>query len=220
MYVKPSLTPPSARRSMSLDERLGVIEVFRASMTEFGANEKDEQDDGVLAKIPQLNKYVPFWGSTNAIISRELPFALGKFGAFEVFIALFDATLGEKYNIKVGIGNNGLLLSAVAGACAGVVAAVISHPADLILTLQSAPTDEEKKDWKAIVKELTSRKGGYSNLFLGLPQRSIFFFTVIGLQFLLYDYTKGLLGVGSDDLNLVLDVFYAVRQGIASGLVE
>eukprot|EP00519_Triparma_laevis_P007880 CAMPEP_0182495354 /NCGR_PEP_ID=MMETSP1321-20130603/4149_1 /TAXON_ID=91990 /ORGANISM="Bolidomonas sp., Strain RCC1657" /LENGTH=766 /DNA_ID=CAMNT_0024698705 /DNA_START=616 /DNA_END=2912 /DNA_ORIENTATION=+ len=206
-------------RSMSLDERLGVIEVFRASMTEFGANEKDEQDDGVLAKIPQLNKYVPFWGSTNAIISRELPFALGKFGAFEVFIALFDATLGEKYNIKVGIGNNGLLLSAVAGACAGVVAAVISHPADLILTLQSAPTDEEKKDWKAIVKELTSRKGGYSNLFLGLPQRSIFFFTVIGLQFLLYDYTKGLLGVGSDDLNLVLDVFYAVRQGIASGLV-
>jgi len=37
---------------------------------------------------------------------------------------------------------------------------------------------------------------------------------VIGVQFLLYDGFKGILGVAFDDLNLVLDVFYAVRQGL------
>jgi hypothetical protein len=37
---------------------------------------------------------------------------------------------------------------------------------------------------------------------------------VIGLQFFLYDYVKNLFQVGSDDLSLVLDVFYAVRQGL------
>lgn len=36
----------------------------------------------------------------------------------------------------------------------------------------------------------------------------------LGLQFFLYDYIKTLLDVGTDDLTLVLDVFYAVRQGL------
>jgi hypothetical protein len=64
------------------------------------------------------------------------------------------------------------------------------------------------------VKDLLAKEGGIANLFLGLPARSIFFFLVIGLQFFLYDYVKNVFEVGSDDLTLVLDVFYAVRQGL------
>ena len=160
------------------------------------------------------NKYLPLWGSTIAIISRELPFALGKFGAFEFFVAAFTASVGDITGVKIGVGPAGLALSAACGAAAGVVAAVISHPADLVLTLQSAPGEGEKRDAKMIVAGLLEKDGGLANLFLGLPQRALFFFTVIGLQFLLYDYTKSLLGVGSDDLNLVLDVFYAIRLGL------
>jgi hypothetical protein len=88
-----------------------------------------------------------------------------------------------------------------------------SHPADLILTLTSTSKGSEKVDWKEVVKELVSREGGIANLFIGLPARSVFFFLVIGLQFFLYDYVKNIFEVGSDDLSLVLDVFYAVRQG-------
>jgi hypothetical protein len=65
-----------------------------------------------------------------------------------------------------------------------------------------------------VVKELIAQDGGVSNLFVGLGSRSIFFFLVIGLQFFLYDYVKGLFQVSSDDLTLVLDVFYAVRAGL------
>ena len=72
----------------------------------------------------------------------------------------------------------------------------------------------DSKNWQEIVKELLNEDGGVLNLFAGFPARAVFFFLVIGLQFFLYDYIKVLLNVGSDDLTLVLDVFYAVRKGL------
>ncbi|KAI2491302.1 hypothetical protein MHU86_23247 [Fragilaria crotonensis] len=115
--------------------------------------------------------------------------------------------------VQVGVGTTGLAISAISGAFAGVAGAFVSHPADLILTLTSTAKGNENLDWKDVVKELLLREGGIANLFIGLPARSVFFFLVIGLQFFLYDYVKNIFEVGSDDLSLVLDVFYAVRQG-------
>lgn len=107
--------------------------------------------------------------------------------------------------------------------------AFVSHPADLILTKMSASkrkaaitesqsiSDEGNvagPEWVIVVKDLISQDGGIFNLFVGLGSRSIFFFLVIGLQFFLYDYVKNLFQVSSDDLSLVLDVFYAVRAGL------
>jgi hypothetical protein len=98
----------------------------------------------------------------------------------------------------------------------GIAGAFVSHPADLILTLTSASSREDgpNKDWKDIIKELLAADGGILNLYAGFPARAVFFFLVIGLQFFLYDYVKTLLDVGTDDLTLVLDVFYAVRSGL------
>lgn len=105
----------------------------------------------------------------------------------------------------------------------------MSHPADLILTKTSASKrkasvagietksgEDNAPDlaWAAVVKDLISQDGGIANLFVGLGSRSVFFFLVIGLQFFLYDYVKNLFQVSSDDLSLVLDVFYAVRAGL------
>jgi len=125
-----------------------------------------------------------------------------------------------------------LAISAFSGAIAGIAGAVVSHPADLVLTRLSASQKSNRTsaadsngetsnddnsdalDWKDVMKELLSKEGGVANLFVGLTPRLVFFFLVIGLQFFLYDYVKNLLEVGSDDLSLVLDVFYAVRQGL------
>jgi hypothetical protein len=123
--------------------------------------------------------------------------------------------MGSDTKIQVGVGTAGLLLSAFSGALAGIAGAFVSHPADLILTLTSASSRPgEEKDWRAIVRELLSSDGGALNLFAGFPARAVFFFLVIGAQFFLYDYVKTLLEVGTDDLTLVLDVFYAIRQGL------
>lgn len=64
------------------------------------------------------------------------------------------------------------------------------------------------------MKELLAADGGVLNLLAGFPARAVFFFLVIGAQFFLYDYIKTLLDVGTEDLTLVLDVFYAIRQGL------
>ena len=85
---------------------------------------------------------------------------------------------------------------------------------------ESGPEEEKDaaKDTSiiAVLWGELKKPGGVLNLFVGLPSRATFFFLVIGLQFLLYDYVKILLGVGSEDLNLVLDVFYTIRQGLVA----
>jgi Mitochondrial carrier protein len=78
----------------------------------------------------------------------------------------------------------------------------------------SDDSQESGPAWVGVVQDIIRQPGGMSNLFVGLGSRSIFFFLVIGLQFFLYDYVKNLFQVSSDDLSLVLDVFYAVRAGL------
>ena len=170
----------------------------------------------------QIDDIKPFWSSFYPIVSRELPFAVTKFLVFDLAagniadIINKSNMLGSDTKIQVGVGTAGLVLSAFSGALAGIAGAFVSHPADLILTLTSASSRQggEEKDWRIIVKELLSSDGGVLNLYAGFPARAVFFFLVIGAQFFLYDYVKTLLEVGTDDLTLVLDVFYAIRQGL------
>ena len=170
----------------------------------------------------------PLFSGFLPIVSRELPFAVVKFLAFDLVASTIISVINSQPQIiepvQVGAGTIGLAVSAAAGSIAGLAGAFVSHPADLILTLtsskrQSEDSDEEEKgqgsaDWKPIVEDLVSKEGGVLNLFAGFPARSAFFFLVIGLQFFLYDYAKNVFQVGSDDLTLVLDVFYAIRQGL------
>lgn len=169
--------------------------------------------------------FLPLYTSFIPVVTRELPFSITKFLAFDFFAKIICTAL--PMNVQVGVGTAGLVVSATAGAFAGIAGALVSHPADLLLTLSSGSSKENddlsggrqkddngSSDFGKIVNDLISQEGGILNLFVGLPARSTFFFFVIGLQFFLYDYAKNLFGVGSDDLNLVLDVFYAVRQGL------
>ncbi|GKY99867.1 hypothetical protein MPSEU_000940400 [Mayamaea pseudoterrestris] len=178
---------------------------------------------------------LPLWAGFNPTLSRELPFAIAKFLTFDVLastiINFLNSQLGQgAIPVQVGVGPIGLGISALSGAVAGVAGAIVSHPADLILTKtssggkpkqkavngESIDAARDSKDWKGVVKELVGRDGGVANLFIGLGARSTFFFLVIGLQFFLYDYVKNLFQVGSEDLNLVLDVFFAVRAGLVT----
>jgi len=167
---------------------------------------------------------LPLWSGFAPTLSRELPFAIAKFLTFDLLartlVEFFNTQAGEgALPIQVGVGPLGFAISAASGALAGIAGAIVSHPADLILTKTSAQSrsleSSGSADWREVVKDLTSQDGGFANLFVGLGARSTFFFVVIGLQFFLYDFVKNLFQVGSDDLSLVLDVFYAVRAGLS-----
>ncbi|KAL3793872.1 hypothetical protein HJC23_002119 [Cyclotella cryptica] len=219
-------------RSMSIVEAKGVKEVFfdlvEQNRLKGNPNAKKHLKSSTVAAAMSLEPSIqiedikPLWRSFSPIVSRELPFAVTKFLVFDLAagsIADFvnrSNLLGDGNKIQVGVGTLGLLLSALSGAFAGIAGAFVSHPADLILTLTSASSREDgpTKDWRIIIKELLAADGGILNLYAGFPARAVFFFLVIGLQFFLYDYIKTLLDVGTDDLTLVLDVFYAVRSGL------
>jgi hypothetical protein len=197
-------------KSMGLVEPKGWIEVL----------DKFLEDNGSSRIGSKFNPkdLLPLWNGFFPTVSRELPFAVTKFLVFDVLAREITNLANSKLSegaipVQVGVGTAGLAISAISGAFAGVAGAFVSHPADLILTLTSTAKGNENLDWKDVVKELLLREGGIANLFIGLPARSVFFFLVIGLQFFLYDYVKNIFEVGSDDLSLVLDVFYAVRQG-------
>ena len=213
-------------KSMGLVQSSGWKEVLRQFIVEKKGTQLALDVNGELDLTKLKPKDVlPLWSGFAPTVSRELPFAVTKFLAFDivakVLLDFVNSGLDEgAIPVQVGTGSTGLAVSAIAGALAGVAGAFVSHPADLILTLTSAKTKNDDKsvqdspEWKEIVKDLLAKDGGISNLFLGLPARSIFFFLVIGLQFFLYDYVKNIFEVGSDDLSLVLDVFYAIRQGL------
>ena len=225
-------------RSMGLIEDtkwIAVLEEFldeksngKARSGWFGNQKKPRTKKGEFSlKDLTVQDLLPLWAGFLPTASRELAFAIPKFLAFDVLAKaitdFFNSQAGAgSLPIQVGVGTSGLAISAIAGAFAGIAGAVVSHPADLILTYTSAASKkkpgEKAASAKAVIKDLLSREGGIANLYVGLTPRLVFFFLVIGLQFFLYDYVKNLLNVGSDDLSLVLDVFYAVRQGLIDTL--
>lgn len=218
-------------RSMGLVESKPWTEVLtdfleeKSSKTTNGSNSVSLDLKGLKPR-----DLFPLWAGFGPTASRELAFAIPKFLAFDLIAkaitGLINSQLGSgALPIQVGVGSAGLAISAFGGAVAGLAGAFVSHPADLILTRLSAQSktgnatngdgsQQKSADWRDIVKELLGKEGGVANLYVGLVPRMVFFFLVIGLQFFLYDYVKNLLNVGSEDLKLVLDVFYAVRQGL------
>jgi len=235
-------------RSMGLVEPQKWNDVMKDFLEEKLTTNNNGDDDDMAdfdMKTLDLKDYTPLWAGFGPTTSRELAFGIPKFLVFDIvakaFTGLINSQMGQgALPIQVGVGGAGLAISAISGAFAGIVGALVSHPADLILTRLSASKPGEAEDdsesttstssssepdWKDILDELLSKDGGVANLFVGLAPRLVFFFLVIGLQFFLYDYVKNLLQVGSDDLSLVLDVFYAVRQGlidpsIRQGLID
>lgn len=104
----------------------------------------------------------PLYASFTPVVSRELPFAVSKFLAFDFFAKLICSLI--PLDVQVGIGTEGLIVSALSGALAGVVGAFVSQPADIILTLTSSRSSDGGFDWKPVVKELLEKKGGFLNL--------------------------------------------------------
>lgn len=129
---------------------------------------------------------VPLW-------SRQVPYTMVKFATFEKTVELLYKTFLTKpkneYNKLQQLG-----VSFVGGYIAGVFCAVVSHPADVLVSklnnLPKTAAGEKKPNATDMIKKL-----GWSGLWTGLGPRIVMIGTLTALQWLFYDSTKAYLGI-------------------------
>ena len=117
---------------------------------------------------------VPLWG-------RQIPYTMMKFACFEkTVVALYDYVVRRPKESCSK--SEQLVVTFAAGYIAGVFCAIVSHPADTLVSyLNKAPG----AGLSAAVKEL-----GFAGLWAGLGPRIIMIGTLTALQWFIYDGVK------------------------------
>lgn len=127
----------------------------------------------------------PF-GSLVPLWSRQIPYTMAKFYFFENVKNMFYANVftepKETYPKSTHLG-----ITFASGYIAGVACAIVSHPADTIVSKMSKST----KSAGEIFSEL-----GFGGIWGGLGTRIIMIGTLTGLQWWIYDSFKTAVGLG------------------------
>ncbi|KAF3165578.1 Cu/Pi carrier [Orbilia oligospora] len=139
--------------------------------------------EGGMAKL--YAGIVPLWG-------RQIPYTMCKFATFEETVNLIykKGLSGRKedYGKLVQTG-----VSFLGGYIAGVACAVVSHPADVMVS----KLNSERKASESAARAMARIYGniGFSGLWNGLPVRIVMIGTLTAFQWLSYDSFKVYLGL-------------------------
>jgi len=127
---------------------------------------------------------VPLW-------ARQIPYTMVKFATFEnTVIAIYNQLPGEKADYSP-LAQTGV--SFLGGYIAGVFCAVVSHPADVMVS----KVNNDRKAGESLGSAMGRiySKIGFGGLWTGLGTRIIMVGTLTGLQWLLYDSFKAYVGL-------------------------
>lgn len=144
------------------------------------------------------------FGALDALLLKDLSFAVVKFSAFDAFTNL----LYSRYPFFKASLATSLLASLLAGTIAGVLAALVSQPADAAFTRLEAAPDASRRP-SGVFQALTAvyrDKGFFKGLYAGALERAVFAGGLIALEFLVFEALKDALHVASDDFAYSLDV--------------
>lgn len=126
----------------------------------------------------------PLWG-------RQIPYTMMKFASFETIVEMiYDRLPGQKSDYGKAAQTG---VSFTAGYAAGVLCAIVSHPADVMVSKLNAnrqPGEAFGAAMGRIYKDI-----GFSGLWNGLPVRIVMIGTLTGLQWMIYDYFKIFVGL-------------------------
>ncbi|RNF09035.1 mitochondrial phosphate transporter [Trypanosoma rangeli] len=127
---------------------------------------------------------VPLW-------SRQIPYTMAKFYFFEKVVRMFYTYVFTKPKNEYSKGTQ-LSITFASGYIAGIVCAIVSHPADSLVSARGKATNAGK-GYGQIAAEM-----GYLNLCTkGLMARILMIGTLTGLQWWIYDTYKSTLGLGT-----------------------
>jgi len=132
----------------------------------------------------------PF-GSLVPLWSRQIPYTMAKFFFFEKVVSLFYTHVftnpKETYSKSTQLG-----ITFASGYLAGVICAIVSHPADSLVSAMGK-ADNRGKSFGQMASEM-----GMKNLLTkGLGTRVLMIGTLTGLQWWIYDTFKTAMGMGT-----------------------
>lgn len=151
--------------------------------TEFGPAVAAMKANRAETRFP-FGSVVPLW-------SRQIPYTMAKFFFFEKVVEAFYTRVftepKETYAKSTQLG-----ITFASGYIAGVICAIVSHPADSIVSLMGK-AENKGKGLGQIANET-----GFANLATkGLGTRIIMIGTLTGLQWWIYDTFKTVCGMGT-----------------------
>jgi len=151
--------------------------------TKFGPAVQQMYTQRAETRFP-LGSLQPLWG-------RQIPFAMVKFGCFELFVeGIYKNILTQPKETYGKSTQLGVTLSA--GIMTGIACGIISHPADTMVSLMGK-TEHQGKTVLQIAQEV-----GLRNLFTnGLASRLVIVGALTGMQWWAYDSFKTLMGMGT-----------------------
>jgi len=117
---------------------------------------------------------VPLWG-------RQIPYTMMKFACFERTVEAIYQYVVPKPRADCSKGEQ-LIVTFVAGYIAGVFCAIVSHPADVIV---SKLNQDKSAKLVPLAKSL-----GFAGMWKGLGPRIIMIGTLTALQWFIYDSVK------------------------------
>lgn len=122
-----------------------------------------------------------FFKSVAPLWMRQIPYTMMKFACFEKTVELLYKHVVPKPRSECSKGEQ-LVVTFAAGYIAGVFCAIVSHPADTVVSKLN-----QEKNVSAI--ELTKRIG-FMGLWKGLMPRIVMIGTLTALQWFIYDFVK------------------------------
>ncbi|XP_053214582.1 phosphate carrier protein, mitochondrial-like [Panonychus citri] len=127
-----------------------------------------------------------FYKGLSPLWMRQIPYTMMKFACFERTVEAIYANLVPKPRDQCTKGEQ-LIVTFAAGYIAGVFCAIVSHPADTVVSKLN-----QEKGSTAIQ---AAKKLGMSGLWKGLTPRIIMIGTLTALQWFIYDAVKVVLAI-------------------------
>ncbi|KAK9460551.1 mitochondrial carrier domain-containing protein [Lipomyces oligophaga] len=142
-------------------------------------------------KITSAEGYGGLYKGLAPLWFRQVPYTMVKFSTFETTVEkLYELLPGKKSDYSV-LGQTGV--SFLGGYIAGIFCAIVSHPADVMVSKINAERGAQES-----LGEVSGRiykRIGFAGLWNGLPVRIVMLGTLTGLQWLIYDSFKLFIGL-------------------------
>ncbi|KAK5172001.1 Cu/Pi carrier [Saxophila tyrrhenica] len=144
-----------------------------------------------ISKIVSTEGVAGLYKGIYPLWARQIPYTMMKFASFETIVEMIYHRLpGQKSDYSKGAQTG---VAFTGGYIAGILCAIVSHPADVMVSKLNAnrqPGEGVGSALGRIYKDI-----GFGGLWNGLPVRIVMIGTLTGLQWMIYDSFKIFMGL-------------------------